>query len=117
MWIKLIPLVLGIIFLVVSMMIKYNVELRRTICIEQVSAIVAGVTKHNIYMIRMVQILKYTLLYTTMFMVEASIMCQAFLHVERTLAIQSLYLSRHLILVYYITQRRTHVKSQLHSGP
>lgn len=82
MWIKLIPLVLGI-----------------------------------IYTIRMVQILKYTLLYTTMFMVEASIMCQAFLHVERTLAIQSLYLSRHLILVYYITQRRTHVKSQLHSGP
>lgn len=49
MWIKLIPLVLGIIFLVVSMVIKYNVELRRTICIEQVSAIVAGVTKHNIY--------------------------------------------------------------------
>lgn len=48
MWIKLIPLVLGIIFLVVSMVIKYNVELRRTICIEQVSAIVAGVTKHNI---------------------------------------------------------------------
>lgn len=31
------------------MVIKYNVELRRTICIEQVSAIVAGVTKHNIY--------------------------------------------------------------------
>lgn len=49
MWIKLIPLVLGIIFLVVSMVIKYNVELRRTICIEQVSAIVAGVTKRNIY--------------------------------------------------------------------
>lgn len=49
MWIKLIPLVLGIIFLVVSMVIKYNVELWRTICIEQVSAIVAGVTKHNIY--------------------------------------------------------------------
>lgn len=46
MWIKLIPLVLGITFLVVSMVIKYNVELRRTICIEQVSA---GVTKHNIY--------------------------------------------------------------------
>lgn len=49
MWIKLIPLVLGIIFLVVSIVIKYNVELRRTICIEQVSAIVAGATKHNIY--------------------------------------------------------------------
>lgn len=32
MWIKLIPLVLGIIFLVVSMVIKYNVELRRSIC-------------------------------------------------------------------------------------
>lgn len=49
MWIKLVPLVLGILFLVVSMVIKYNVKLRRTICIEQVSAIVAGVTKHNIY--------------------------------------------------------------------
>lgn len=49
MWIKLVPLVLGILFLVVSMVIKYNVELRRTICIEQVSAIVAGVTKRNIY--------------------------------------------------------------------
>lgn len=49
MWIKLVPLVLGILFLVVSMVIKYNVELRRTICIEQVSAIVAGATKHNIY--------------------------------------------------------------------
>lgn len=49
MWIKLIPLVLGIIFLVVSMVIKYNVELRRSICIEQVSAVIAGVTKHNIY--------------------------------------------------------------------
>lgn len=34
MWIKLIPLVLGIIFLVVSMVIKYNVELRRSICTE-----------------------------------------------------------------------------------
>lgn len=31
------------------MVIKYNVELRRTICIEQVSAVIAGVTKHNIY--------------------------------------------------------------------
>lgn len=49
MWIKLIPLVLGIIFLVVSMVIKYNVELRRSICTEQVSAVIAGVTKHNIY--------------------------------------------------------------------
>lgn len=49
MWIKLVPLVLGILFLVVSVVIKYNVKLRRTICIEQVSAIVAGVTKHNIY--------------------------------------------------------------------
>ena len=39
------------------------------------------------------------------------------LYVEHVLAIQSLYLSPHLILVYYITQRRTHVKSQLHSGP
>lgn len=71
-----IPLVLGIIFLVVSMVIKYNIELRRSICTEQVSAVIAGVTKHNIYTIRMVQILKYTLLYTIMFMVEASIMCQ-----------------------------------------
>lgn len=49
MWIKLIPLVLGIIFLVVSMVIKYNVELRRSICTEQISAVIAGVTKHNIY--------------------------------------------------------------------
>ena len=49
MWIKLIPLVLGIIFLVVSMVIKYNIELRRSICTEQVSAVIAGVTKHNIY--------------------------------------------------------------------
>lgn len=49
MWIKLIPLVLGIMFLVVSMVIKYNVELRRSICTEQISAVIAGVTKHNIY--------------------------------------------------------------------
>lgn len=40
---------MGIIFLVVSMVIKYNVELRRSICTEQVSAVIAGVTKHNIY--------------------------------------------------------------------
>ena len=31
------------------MVIKYNVELRRSICTEQVSAVIAGVTKHNIY--------------------------------------------------------------------
>lgn len=116
MWIKLIPLVLGIIFLVVSMVIKYNVELRRSICTEQVSAVIAGVTKHNIYDSDGPDTEIYTPVYT-MFMVEASIMCQAFLHVEHVLAIQSLYLSPHLILVYYITQRRTHVKSQLHSGP
>lgn len=80
---------MGIIFLVVSMVIKYNVELRRSICTEQVSAVIAGVTKHNIYDSDGPDTEIYTPVYN--------------------------YIYRpHLILVYYITQRRTHVKSQLH---
>lgn len=116
MWIKLIPLVLGIIFLVVSMVIKYNVELRRSICTEQVSAVIAGVTKHNIYDSDGPDTEIYTPVYNYVYG-GSEYNVSGILHVEHVLAIQSLYLSPHLILVYYITQRRTHVKSQLHSGP
>lgn len=52
MWIKfipLIPLLLGIVFLIMSALIQHNVTLRRAVCTEPVSAIIAGVTKHNIY--------------------------------------------------------------------
>lgn len=52
MWIKFIPFILlflGIVLLTMSVLIQRNVKLRRAVCTEPVSAIIAGVTKYNIY--------------------------------------------------------------------